>query len=450
MNNQITLSIKEQIKVSISDEDLLDQIIKANEFLNPRYIENEKKGRCNWQVPRVIKTYFIVKGNHFFPCGYLPYLLELLQEKDIPYEIQEHRVVQPVSYKPLKGIKFREYQEKAISQALKADQGCIISPTGSGKSLMGLELIRQRGQKALIIVHRNDLAKQWIDLIKDKLGLKAGYLGRGKWDIGKEITVATVQTLAKYKEGDIGNSFGLLLTDECHHVPAETFFSVIRSFSPRYRYGLSATVNRRDGLERIIYRALGPPIASIEKQEVEAVGAVVPVTCQLIETGFDPGIIKDWNDYLSALSCNAERNQLIIKIAMNSNAPMLILCDRISHAQNLSAMLDLRNIKHVLAHGQVKNRDEIISLIKKSKLTIGTTSLLGEGLDIAHWGVLLLASPISSEIKLLQAIGRILRPNEGKLSALVYDLRDKCGFSGASFNKRYEIYRSRGIWVNFR
>jgi superfamily II DNA or RNA helicase len=115
-------------------------------------------------------------------------------------------------------------------------------------------------------------------------------------------------------------------------------------------------------------------------------------------------------------------------------------------------MLNRRNIDHVLAHGKIgkKEREGMMERIKSAKLTVGTTSLLGEGIDVSSWNTLIMGAPISSEIKLMQAIGRIVRPSNGKEKAIVYDLKDNCGFAGASFNKRFEIYKKNKIWVQFQ
>lgn len=348
----------------------------------------------------------------------------------------------------------RSYQERAVSAALKAPQGVISSPTGSGKSLLGLEIIRRRQQKTLILLHRGDLAKQWIEVIKERLGLTAGFIGDGSWEIGQEITIAMVQTLAtREKETkSLAETFGLILTDECHHTPCDTFSEVIGWFSSKYRYGLSATLERRDGLMPMIFLAIGPVIATIEKEEVEGLGAIVKAKIRPVDTAFKPGLISSWAEFLDSLCTSAERNQLIIDLATRSPEPVLILCDRIAHACDLAGMLSRRNIDHVLAHGKL-NKDErkaAMEKIKTAQITVGTSGLCGEGIDVSAWTVLVMASPISSEIKLMQAIGRVVRSCQGKKSALVYDLKDDCGFSGASFNKRILIYRKHGIFIDFK
>ena len=105
----------------------------------------------------------------------------------------------------------------------------------------------------------------------------------------------------------------------------------------------------------------------------------------------------------------------------------------------------------MLAHGSLtkKKRDLAMEEMRTADITVGTTSLLGEGLDVKGWAVLVMAMPMSSEIKLMQAIGRVVRSSPGKTEALVYDIKDDCAFAGYSFNTRFEIYKKNKMWVNF-
>lgn len=451
----VVINISEKVLVRSATEELISKIKEANTFDNPKYESNQKHGYSNWQTPRTIETFNLCDdGSISLPRGFLPDLLKLCKECNVHPVIEDLRCVYPSSFPSLKGISLRPYQEHAISQAMQFDQGAVISPTGSGKSLMGLEIIKRRGQRALIIVHRSELAKQWADVIEERMGIKAGLLGDGEWSVGDQITIAMVQTLAA-RENDtkaLSNAFGLILVDEGHHLPASTFFDVIGLLAAKYRYMLSATPNRRDGLETMIYRAIGPAIALITKQEVENLGSTVPATVIPIQTGFNPGLVNSWNQYLDSLTTCISRNLQIIDLAQASKESTLILVDRVAHAEQLSEMLNRRGLEHVLAHGKIgkEDRDQVMERMKSAKLTIGTTSMLGEGIDISSWSVLVMASPISSEIKLMQAIGRIVRPAPGKARAIVYDLKDDCGFSGASFKKRFEIYKKHKIWVQFQ
>lgn len=451
----MTLKLNSKIVLKYSSDEVLNQCINENTFVNPLYVNNEENGRSNWNTERFITTYRQEGDSIVLPRGYIRDLLKILKEQNITPEMIDERVCCPCNYpKQLNEVVLRPYQLRAIDEAMKFDQGSIISPTGSGKSLIGLEIIRRMGQKALIIVHRGELAKQWLHVIEERLGIKAGFIGDGEWNIGEEITVSMVQTLAS-RESDLKRlsvDTGLVLIDEVHHTPASTFFDVIGNLNAKYRYGLSASPNRRDGLETIIYRAIGPAIETISRDEVEELGATVPATVVQIQTGFNPGLVNSWSEYLDTLTASTERNVRITDLARTSEGSTLILVDRVTHAEKLSDMLNRRSVDHVLAHGKInkKEREGIMDRIKSAKLTVGTTSLLGEGLDVSSWDTLIMGAPISSEIKLMQAIGRIVRPSNGKEKAVVYDLKDECGFAGSSFNKRFEIYKKNKIWVQFK
>jgi superfamily II DNA or RNA helicase len=448
----LKLTVKERLFIESPSEELRSRIIKDNTFANPKYEANAQHGYSNWQTKETIETFKNLNGGVSLPRGYARDLIAIFHEEGISISIEDLRVTRPVEFPPLRAT-LRPYQEQAVEKALQSSQGVIVAPTGSGKTLIGLEIIRQRQQKTLIIVHRSDLAQQWADVILDRLGLKASFISNGRFAVGDKITIAMIQTLSSKADEakKLGDEFGLVLVDEVHHIPAETFSEVIGWMSAKYLYGLSATLERRDGLEPMIYRGIGPAIATISKAEVEELGAIVPLAVTAMNTGFDPGSVSSWSEYLDTLTTATERNQLIIDLAIKAADPVLILVDRVAHAEQLSEMLSQRNVDHVLAHGQLKadERSSAMDRIKTAQLTIGTTSLLGEGLDVSAWSVLILASPISSEIKLKQALGRIVRPAVGKERGIVYDLKDDCGFAGHSFKSRFEIYKKNKIWVNF-
>ena len=234
------------------------------------------------------------------PKGYFGQLLTLCKEDGLNPEIDDKRTVNSIKFpQSLKEVTLRDYQERAVNQALKYDSGLVISPTGSGKTLLALEILRRLQQKSLVLVHRSDLAKQWVEVVEQRLGLEAGLIGDGEWKLGNEITIALIQTLSSREDETkaLSSEFGAIVADECHHIPCETCFTVLGWLSPRYSFGLSATPGRRDGLEDMIYRGIGPAVATISKSEVEAIGQTVPATVQLVETHFDPGEVGSWTSF---------------------------------------------------------------------------------------------------------------------------------------------------------
>ena len=183
------------------------------------------------------------------------------------------------------------------------------------------------------------------------MGIKAGFIGEGSFEIGDKITIGMIQTLSTKEDETkkLREAFGLVIAEECHHIPCESFFNVIGMISPKFLYGLSATVERSDGLEQMIYRIIGQAIATISKAEVEYVGATVPISVISIKTRFNPGFVSSWSEYLNELTYSAERNLIIVELARKEADPVLILCDRIAHLNQLSEMLS-RGIYRMLLH----------------------------------------------------------------------------------------------------
>ncbi len=343
--------------------------------------------------------------------------------------------------------------QRALKLAIHAGGGVIVAPTGAGKTTMSIELASRLGERCLILVKSKDLAAQWIGAIKKFTGLDCGIIGGGKWLEGEQFTVATVQTLIKH-EG--GLDYGLVIVDECHNVPAMQAYTVINCQHAKYRFGLSATPQRRDGLEMMIHAALGPVAAEIKQNEVE--GAVLPVIVATLNYAF-PGNPKSWTDFIAQLADDPERNRLIVNSAIKSSRSVgtAVLTSTIEHAEKLHALIEQDGIKALLLHGQLskKLREERMAAASENRLIVGTLSLLSEGIDWPHVGAVIFASPVSAEVnretpaatRLLQSIGRARRPFPGKQLAYVLDIVDKCRFGISAGRKRQQIYHQQGFEV---
>jgi len=135
-------------------------------------------------------------------------------------------------------IQLLKHQNTPLEVALKKDFGIIVVPPGSGKTIIGLKLIEQKKQPALIITHRKQIAEQWVDRIETFFGIpkkEIGKIGQGKMKIGEQITVALIQTLVKKIENDskeLKSAFGIVIIDECHHIPLKSFREAIHHLPP--------------------------------------------------------------------------------------------------------------------------------------------------------------------------------------------------------------------------
>ncbi|MDR1440508.1 MAG: DEAD/DEAH box helicase family protein [Clostridiales bacterium] len=135
-----------------------------------------------------------------------------------------------------------------------ANNGVIQMKTGKGKSVLALYIAKHLGLKTLIVVHKDDLAKGWReDIASAFTGMpEVGLIKAKAFEIGELITIATVQTLQKYRDDrPLFQAFGLVIQDEAHHAPSASF-SLVGRFESRYKLALTATPERSDGLSHII------------------------------------------------------------------------------------------------------------------------------------------------------------------------------------------------------
>ncbi len=437
-----------------SNNPVLRQAMVENTFINPAYAEALKTGRSTRSVSKELTLYQLLPGKILFPRGYGYRLHDLAVSLGLPITWTDLRVVISAAYpQKISDIAWRAYQLRAIDSALAGTQGVIVSPTGSGKTLIALELLRRRSQRSVILVHSALLATQWRDVIQLRLGITAGLIGDGSWIVGREITVAIMQTLNARPEKTriFADQIGLVVVDECHHAPAGTFAEVIGMFPGKFRYGFTATPERGDGLELVIHRLLGDVVATVHPDEVQNLGGIVPALVNVVDTGcrFPQVNLQKknaWTALVAALVEDQGRNAQIARLAINlsHNRQTLVLTDRVEHAEALARLIP----SALLIHGKIplKERQKRMTHLTTARVVVGTKGLLGEGLDCSIWSALILASPMSGATPLLQAVGRVIRPAPGKINGLVIDLVDAHPYTLGMYKKRAMIYRQRQ-WI---
>ncbi|MDP3877155.1 MAG: DEAD/DEAH box helicase [Methylobacter sp.] len=419
------------------------RIKTALTFANPKFAEAQKFNRSTWNIDRNMQLFEQTDSDLVIPRGIA------LDRLGVTGSTVDNRHERPVKFET--SIKPRPYQERVIRLARANDNGVIVAPTGSGKTTMGIELASRLGQRCLILVKSKDLAKQWQAAIKQFTGLDCGLIGGGKNTEGEQFTVGLVQTLVKL---ETALDYGLVIVDECHNIPADQAYKVINRQAAKYRYGLSATPQRRDNLEMMIHAALGAVIAEVEPHEV--VGSVLPVAVTARHYNFQ-GNPESWSEFINMLAADEVRNTMLIGSAIKSsrNVGTAVLTGTIAHAETLTSLAKEYGVNALLLHGQLpaKLRAERMAAAPDTALIIGTLSLLSEGIDWPHVGAIIFAAPVSAEphrenpaaTRLLQSIGRGRRPYPGKAKTVVLDIIDNCPFGKAAYRKRSEIYRLQGF-----
>ena len=251
--------LSNELKLAQVPEDIRQELIQQLQFANPKYLENQRMGRWNRGTPKVLKFYRQAGSSGLYiPRGFMRQLILLCRQRSQPLEIEDCRRTLPDVDLTFRGT-LKPFQRAAVNIMLSKDFGTLNAPTGSGKTVMALRIMAVRRQPALVIVHTKDLADQWVERIHSFLAIPRAHVGRiggGQYNIGKQITVALVQSL--YKRADeIAPRIGHLVVDECHRAPSRTFTEAVTAFDSKFMLGLSATPWRRDRLSKLIFWHLG-------------------------------------------------------------------------------------------------------------------------------------------------------------------------------------------------
>jgi superfamily II DNA or RNA helicase len=450
------VKITNKIMLSNIPEVILTAICEKLTMSNPKWHENEKMGRWNGETPRLLRFYRQTgQGTLVLPRGYTRQLIYFLRQCDTPYRIIDNRrELDPAGFR-FNG-QLRAFQEEAVGAMLNRDFGTLSSPTGSGKTVMALYMIAERKQPALVVVHTKELLNQWIDRIEAFLGIPkdaVGIIGAGKKRIGERVKVALVQTL--YKCADlVSGHIGHLVVDECHRAPSRTFTEAVTAFDCKYMLGLSATPWRRDKLSRLIFWHLGDVHHKIEAEDLVETGDVLRAKVISRETDFRPwhDPVENYTMMLSELTGDKERNLLIASDiateASNGSGICLVLSDRKAHCEALQALLnDNFDISSDLLTGDIptRKREGVVERLNNGqvKVLVATGQLIGEGFDCKELSTLFMATPVRFNGRVLQYLGRILRPAPGERRAKVFDYIDSnVGVLVASAKARSRVFKS--------
>lgn len=400
---------------------------------NPKYVSAKKFGRwIGKELKPKLKYYETTPAGLRFPRGFANQAVLLCREflKQTP-EIHDQRLLLGEEEFSFQG-RLRPYQEAALVATEKRSFGVIEAGTGSGKTVMALAIIAARKQPTLIVVHSKELLYQWQKRIREFLDYEAGLVGDGHFERAA-LTVAIVNS-ARKRIHDLAPHFGHLVVDECHRVPASLFTDVVSNFGGHYLLGLSATAFRSDeGLTRLIYFYMGDRIHKVDQGELEESGAIVKPELLRRKTAFHYNYSGDYQPLITALTSDPARNQQIIDdVVRESRAQdcgiQLLVSDRVSHCRIFEEGLLQQGLNAVLLTGQTsaEQRATIVEQVQNGRVQVlvATLQLIGEGFDCPGLTTLFLSTPITFEGRLLQVLGRIMRPAAGK-RARVYDYVDE-------------------------
>ena len=449
-NNNGKLTILLQQNISVQRDGLTTPLInflkEELNFTNSEYFIKKKSGKNTFGTEKYFKLVEETENQIIIPRGFIGKLLRFCKEQNLEFDFQDNRKLRnEISY--TFNATLRNHQEKSIESVSKKDFGVIVAPPASGKTIMGLKIIADKRQPALIVVHRKQLLEQWQERVQAFLGIpkqEIGIIGQGKTKIGKQITIATIQSLQKQIE-QIQNQFGTILVDECHHIPAETFRNSIEKLNTFYLYGLTATPFRKYNDDKLIFAFLGEIISEITSNEIENFQhAQIIVRTTNLDVPFNSKT-DNFETLSKILVHDSERNKLIlndIKNEIQKGKRIAIITERREHINTLYLFLK-QSYEVVTLSGDdsENNRKSKWQTLQQGnfQILITTGQYFGEGSDLSNISSLFLAYPFSFKGKLIQYIGRVQR---SEINPTIYDYRDiKIDYLNKLFLKRNTYYR---------
>lgn len=398
------------------------------------------------------------------PRGGLQRVIDFYKSISVPFRVVDQRVEHPTIDVELIDTVIEDQQKSIIALLLKHEGGLIEASPGAGKTVAMLGIISAVKQPTLILVHEHRLSTQWMSEIKKRL---KGNFKLGKYD-GEikedgDIVVGIINSVYNLYQEDPNffDKFGMVIADECHHVPATMFLSVLNNISSKYRIGISGTIKRRDSKEILTYDIFGETLIKIKAHEIKHritnfnykaidTGVRMLIPSRYRWTGKKRENVLDITECLTKLAENKDRNALIVAEAAwcidNGYFP-LILSSRVSHNEFLHKSLTDLGYNVVLLIGKTRKRTNWIDIQQDPTIQciVANDKIASEGLDLPTLSAVLITCPTTNTGKLEQQIGRIRRTCEGKPVPIVIDFVDNLAVTddGAYLLQRMAMKRIR-------
>jgi superfamily II DNA or RNA helicase len=326
--------------------------------------------------------------------------------------------------------------------------GLLDIPCGEGKTVDACKIISERKKKTLVIVHKEFLMNQWIERIGQFLPTaRVGKIQGQIVDIeNKDIVIGMLQSLSmKEYPDDMFSSFGLTIVDECHHISSEVFSRSLQKIITFYTLGLSATMQRKDGLTKVFKMFLGDIIYKKKRanDDMVLVKGIQYITKdeEFNKVVYDYRGNPAFSTMISKLCAYNRRSEFIIKVLQKEllikpDQQVMILAHNRCLLTYLHDAIKHRNIGSVGYYvGGMKEAN--LKTSESCKIVIATYSMAAEALDIKTLTTLILATP---KTDIVQAVGRILRVKHER--PLVIDIIDSHDLFANQWQKRRKYYIS--------
>ena len=482
-------------------------LLRLAAFQNPEFYRTQAMRMPVYNKPRIISCAEDFPEYIGLPRGCADELAELLISHKIRYTVADKRNIGESHQFTFIG-KLRSEQEKALDCLIKFDLGVLSASTAFGKTVVAislcgyaldttfledgtiyghcyhnaiaiccirlckvhtpLSLLARRSVNTLILVHRLQLVEQWKARLQTFLGIpesQIGIIGGGKHKPSGVIDIASIQSLNKKGVVDdlVGN-YGMVIADECHHLSAFSFETVIRQCKCRYALGLSATLTRKDGHHPIIFMQCGPIRYAVSDRRQAAERPFTHRVKIRQSSVVLPDVLSNQERILihqlyDLLIHHGGRNAMIVSEVMNAlrrGRSPVVLTERKEHLAYLEEQFRPK-VKNLLVFRGGMRKKALRELMEKlaeipeseDRLLLATGRFLGEGFDDSRLDTLFLTMPISWKGTLAQYAGRLHRLHDSKKEVVIYDYVDmQIPMLARMYSRRCKGYEAIGYYID--
>lgn len=382
-------------------------------------------------------------------------IIDYLKHSGIEYSDQvlsEETMMLSSSLSSSSPLSLRDYQQRALDNWLRAGlRGCVVLPTGSGKTILGIKAIEKANAASLVIVPTLDLMDQWTTVLSKHFpNTRIGNLGGGNDDI-QSITVSTYDS-AYIRAPFLGNKFSLVIFDEVHHLAALGYRTIAEQMAAPFRLGLTATIEREDDLHKDLPRLVGEIVFQASPDELARDKHLASYEIERRTVEMLPNELEEYRrNMITYQQCMKKLNfqryaipleKLIIMSGRNRTAREALLSRNKAMNVALNSRAKIEELREILAenkgvktiiftqhnslvheisdkfliplitHKTIKEeRQDVLKGFKEGRyMAIVTSKVLDEGVDIPDAELGIILSGTGSAREFIQRLGRLLRP----------------------------------------
>lgn len=397
------------------------------------------------------------------PAGLIHHLVTYIESRGYNYQLVKTKYGTPLEEErpdPKEIVQFiktlnlpfdpRDYQFIAIMEALHRTRGILLSPTGSGKSLIIYVLARYwlstiegslyGADKVLVIVPTTSLVEQmssdFIQYGGNPDDIHKIYSGKDK-QFKQPICISTWQSIYKLPK-DWYQQFGMVIGDECHGFKSKSLMNIMnKATEAKYRYGTTGTLDGTQTHELVLQGLFGKTFKVTTTKKLQDSGTLAELNINRLVLDYSADARreceqKSYQDEIEFIVTNEKRNRLIRNLALDQKGNTLVLFNFVEkHGKPLFDLIqdkadEKRKVFFVSGSVATSDREAIRGIVEKQKNAIIVASLgtFSTGINIRNLHNIIFASPSKSQIRVLQSIGRGLRKSDNEVATTLYDVID--------------------------